>query len=119
MTITDQQVRSEFIFLTIQKALDFLKTGPTRAEVEERSAIMKAEIIAGGRKHYLGDTELFRRPGSVFGRCTSTIHTIIHNITLGDYVERNNRAGKGTPEQRGSDGSAARHDSLSVTADAG
>ena len=115
---TDQQIRSEFIFLTIQKALDFLKTGPTRAEVEERSAILKAEIIAGGRKHFLGDADLFRRPGSVFGRCTSTIHTIIHNITLGDYVERNNRERKGTAGDCSGSGSAGDRSFSDIPADA-
>lgn len=91
-TATDREVRSEFVYLSVQQAMEFLKKKPTRAQVEERSAIMREEMLATGNKHYIGSPELYRRPGSVMGRCMTAVHNIIHNLTLGDYVERNNRA---------------------------
>lgn len=89
MPKSDKEVRSEFIFLTVQSAMDDLQAKPSLAEVEEWNREMRAALIAGGRKTQLGGPDLFCRPGNVIGRCVTTIHNIIHNTQLGDYVERN------------------------------
>lgn len=86
---TDKEVRCEFIFLTVQSAMDDLLTKPSLAQVEEWNKEMRSSLIEGGRKTQLGGPDLFCRPGNVLGRCVTTIHNIIHNVQLGDYVERN------------------------------
>lgn len=89
MPKSDREVRSEFIFLTIQSAMDDLLTKPSLEQVEEWNKEMRRSLIAGGRKTFLGGPDVFCRPGNVLGRCATTVHNIIHNVQLGDYIERN------------------------------
>lgn len=81
---SDKAIRGKYLFLVVAQAMAFMRSGPTRLDVEDSIE----DIIEAHPDIIIPGDEVFAKPGLLLGRLTNLAHTIIYNFELRDYRER-------------------------------
>lgn len=89
---SDKAIRGKYLYLVVAQAMAFMRTRPTRQEVET-----KIDAALACNVDLMVPTEdVFARPGILLGRLMSMAHNIIYSFELRDYRERKAEEAEGT-----------------------